>query len=219
MRSQIFNLIKDQPTLSWEQIAANILVSGILGFLIFISYMISHRGTIYSKKFNVSLVVLTVLTSMVMTAIGKNVALSLGMVGALSIVRYRTAVKNPLDLMFMFWAIASGIAIGAQFYYIAVITLFLVALALSALRRIRNDDHLYLLIINYEADSDIEENILRKLEKRKPKLRSKIVKKGMCELTLEVFLKTENMNLTSEISALTGVADVTLVQYRGSYEI
>ena len=121
--------------------------------------------------------------------------------------------------MFMFWAIASGIAIGAQFYYIAVITLFLVALALSALRRIRNDDHLYLLIINYEADSDIEENILRKLEKRKPKLRSKIVKKGMCELTLEVFLKTENMNLTSEISALTGVADVTLVQYRGSYEI
>ena len=111
MISQIFNLIKDQSTLSWEQIAANILVSGILGFLIFISYMISHRGTIYSKKFNVSLVVLTVLTSMVMTVIGNNVALSLGMVGALSIVRYRTAVKNPLDLMFMFWAIASGIAI------------------------------------------------------------------------------------------------------------
>ncbi|MCI5969836.1 MAG: DUF4956 domain-containing protein, partial [Oscillospiraceae bacterium] len=82
MRSQIFNLIKDQATLSWEQIAANILVSGILGFLIFISYMISHRGTIYSKKFNVSLVVLTVLTSMVMTVIGNNVALSLGMVGA-----------------------------------------------------------------------------------------------------------------------------------------
>ena len=94
MRSQIFNLIKDQPTLSWEQIAANILVSGILGFLIFISYMISHRGTIYSKKFNVSLVVLTVLTSMVMTVIGNNVALSLGMVGALSIVRFRTAIKD-----------------------------------------------------------------------------------------------------------------------------
>lgn len=89
MRSQIFNLIKDQSTLSLEQIAANILVSGILGFLIFISYMISHRGTIYSKKFNVSLVVLTVLTSMVMTVIGNNVALSLGMVGALSIVRFR----------------------------------------------------------------------------------------------------------------------------------
>ena len=91
MRSQIFNLIKDQSTLSWEQIAGNIAVAGILGFLIFVSYMISHRGTIYSKKFNVSLVVLTVLTSMVMTVIGNNVALSLGMVGALSIVRFRTA--------------------------------------------------------------------------------------------------------------------------------
>lgn len=105
MRSQIFNLIKDQSTLSWEQIAANILVSGILGFLIFISYMISHRGTIYSKKFNVSLVVLTVLTSMVMTVIGNNVALSLGMVGALSIVRFRTAIKDSRDTVYIFWTI------------------------------------------------------------------------------------------------------------------
>ena len=100
-----------------------------------------------------------------------------------------------------------------------MITLFLVALALSALRRIRNDDHLYLLIINYEADSDVEESILRSLQKHKPKLRSKIVKNSVCELTLEVFLKTENMNLTSDIYTLKGVKDVTLVQYRGSYEI
>ncbi|MBQ8003373.1 MAG: DUF4956 domain-containing protein, partial [Clostridia bacterium] len=94
MRSQILSLIKDQSTLTAEQIIANILVAGILGFLIFVSYYISHRGTIYSKKFNVSLVVLTVLTSMVMTVIGNNVALSLGMVGALSIVRFRTAIKD-----------------------------------------------------------------------------------------------------------------------------
>lgn len=182
-------------------------------------YRKNFLGVVYDHSFNISLVIMTMLTVVIIVTISTNITLSLGMVGALSIVRYRTAVKNPLDLMFMFWAIASGIAIGAQFYYIAVITLFLVALALSALRRIRNDDHLYLLIINYEADSDIEENTLRKLEKRKPKPRSKIVKKGICELTLEVFLKTENMNLTSEISALTGVADVTLVQYRGSDEI
>ena len=109
MKSQIFNLIKDQPTLSWEQIAANIIVSGVLGFLIFVSYMISHRGTIYSKKFNVSLVVLTVLTSMVMTVIGNNVALSLGMVGALSIVRFRTAIKDSRDTVYIFWTIIVGI--------------------------------------------------------------------------------------------------------------
>lgn len=196
-----------------------VLIAFLVGLGIFFVYRKNFSGVVHDHSFNISLVIMTMLTAVIIVTSSTNITLSLGMVGALSIVRYRTAVKNPLDLMFMFWAIASGIAIGAQFYYIAVITLFLVALALSALRRIRNDDHLYLLIINYEADSDIEENILRKLEKRKPKLRSQIVKKGMCELTLEVFLKTENMNLTSEISALTGVADVTLVQYRGSYEI
>lgn len=97
MRSQIFNLIKDQTTLTAGQIIANIIVAAIIGFVIFTSYFISHRGTIYSKKFNSSLVILTVLTSMVMTVIGNNVALSLGMVGALSIVRFRTAIKDSRD--------------------------------------------------------------------------------------------------------------------------
>ena len=119
MRSQIFNLIKDQSTLTWEQIASNIIAAGILGFLIFISYMISHRGTIYSKKFNVSLVVLTVLTSMVMTVIGNNVALSLGMVGALSIVRFRTAIKDSRDTVYIFWTIIVGICCGVGDFVVA----------------------------------------------------------------------------------------------------
>ena len=119
MRSQIFNLIKDQSTLTWEQIASNIIAAGILGFLIFISYMISHRGTIYSKKFNVSLVVLTVLTSMVMTVIGNNVALSLGMVGALSIVRFRTAIKDSRDTVYIFWTIIVGICCGVGDFIVA----------------------------------------------------------------------------------------------------
>ena len=194
-------------------------IAFLVGLGIFFVYRRNFLGVVYDHSFNISLVIMTMLTAVIIVTISTNITLSLGMVGALSIVRYRTAVKNHLDLMFMFWAIASGIAIGAQFYYIAVITLFLVALALSALRRIRNDDHLYLLIINYEADSDVEESILRSLQKHKPKLRSKIVKNSVCELTLEVFLKTENMNLTSDISTLKGVKDVTLVQYRGSYEI
>ena len=112
MKNQIFNLIKDQSAMTWEQIMANILVSGILGLVIFVSYMISHKGTIYSKKFNVSLVVLTVLTSMVMTVIGNNVALSLGMVGALSIVRFRTAIKDSRDTVYIFWTIIVGICCG-----------------------------------------------------------------------------------------------------------
>lgn len=146
MRSQIFNLIKDQSTLSWEQIAANILVSGILGFLIFISYMISHRGTIYSKKFNVSLVVLTVLTSMVMTVIGNNVALSLGMVGALSIVRFRTAIKDSRDTVYIFWTIIVGICCGVGDFIVASIGSAFVFILFLILGAIKNNNRMLVII-------------------------------------------------------------------------
>ena len=146
MRSQIFNLIKDQATLSWEQIAANILVSGILGFFIFISYMISHRGTIYSKKFNVSLVVLTVLTSMVMTVIGNNVALSLGMVGALSIVRFRTAIKDSRDTVYIFWTIIVGICCGVGDFIVAGIGSAFVFILFLILGAIKNNNRMLVII-------------------------------------------------------------------------
>lgn len=146
MRSQIFNLIKDQSTLSWEQIAANILVSGILGLLIFISYMISHRGTIYSKKFNVSLVVLTVLTSMVMTVIGNNIALSLGMVGALSIVRFRTAIKDSRDTVYIFWTIIAGICCGVGDFIVAGIGSAFVFILFLILGAIKNNNRMLVII-------------------------------------------------------------------------
>ena len=146
MRSQIFNLIKDQSVLTWEQIAANILVSGIIGFLIFISYMITHRGTIYSKKFNVSLVVLTVLTSMVMTVIGNNVALSLGMVGALSIVRFRTAIKDSRDTVYIFWAIIVGICCGVGDFVVAGIGSGLVFILLLLFGAIKNNNRMLVII-------------------------------------------------------------------------
>ena len=146
MRSQIFNLIKEQSALSWEQIAANILVSGILGFLIFISYMISHRGTIYSKKFNVSLIVLTVLTSMVMTVIGNNVALSLGMVGALSIVRFRTAIKDSRDTVYIFWTIIVGICCGVGDFVVAGIGSGFVFILFLILGAIKNNNRMLVII-------------------------------------------------------------------------
>lgn len=146
MRSQIFNLIKDQSTLTWEQIAANIIVSGILGFLIFTSYMISHRGTIYSKKFNVSLVILTVLTSMVMTVIGNNVALSLGMVGALSIVRFRTAIKDSRDTVYIFWTIIVGICCGVGDYVVAGIGSAFVFVLLLIFGSIKNNNRMLVII-------------------------------------------------------------------------
>ena len=97
MREQILNLFTSSKDLTLTQIILNIAVAAVIGFFIFLSYAISHRGTIYSKKFNASLVIMTVLTATVMTVIGNNIALSLGMVGALSIVRFRTAVKDSRD--------------------------------------------------------------------------------------------------------------------------
>ena len=102
--------------LTLEVVTVNIVMSAVVGFFIFLSYAISHRGTIYSKKFNASLVVLTVLTGTVMTVIGNNIALSLGMVGALSIVRFRTAIKDSRDSIYIFWTIIVGICCGVGDY-------------------------------------------------------------------------------------------------------
>lgn len=146
MKSQIFNLIKDQSAMTWEQILANILVSGIIGFVIFVSYMISHKGTIYSKKFNVSLVVLTVLTTMVMTVIGNNVALSLGMVGALSIVRFRTAIKDSRDTVYIFWTIIAGICCGVGDFVVASVGSAFVFVLLLLFGAIKNNNRMLVII-------------------------------------------------------------------------
>jgi len=146
MKNQIFNLIKEQSAMTWEQIVANILVSGIIGFVIFVSYMISHKGTIYSKKFNVSLVVLTVLTSMVMTVIGNNVALSLGMVGALSIVRFRTAIKDSRDTVYIFWTIIVGICCGVGDFAVASVGSAFVFVLLLLFGSIKNNNRMLVII-------------------------------------------------------------------------
>lgn len=194
-------------------------VAFLVGLGIFMVYRKCFIGVVYDHSFNISLVIMTMLVAVIIVTISTNITLSLGMVGALSIVRYRTAVKNPLDLMFLFWSITSGIAIGAQYYYIAVITLVVVALALVFLRKMKDDEHLYVLIVNYDASMELEEEIRRKLADYRGKLRSKIVKNNITELTMEVHLKVENMNLTQLLSSMEGVHDVTLVQYRGTYEI
>ena len=147
MKNQIFNLIKNQASaMTWEQIVANIVISGILGFVIFVSYAISHKGTIYSKKFNVSLVILTVLTSMVMTVIGNNVALSLGMVGALSIVRFRTAIKDSRDTVYIFWTIIVGICCGVGDFAVACTGSLFVFILLLVFGTIKNNNRMLVII-------------------------------------------------------------------------
>ena len=204
MRSQIFNLIKDQSTLSWEQIAANILVSGILGFLIFISYMISHRGTIYSKKFNVSLVVLTVLTSMVMTVIGNNVALSLGMVGALSIVRFRTAIKDSRDTVYIFWTIIVGICCGVGDFIVAGIGSAFVFILFLILGAIKNNNRMLVIIRGNRTNEAQIQAIMYKFFGAKAVLR---VKNSTTESIEFIYEITAKMLTLAERKNNIGICD------------
>lgn len=190
-----------------------------VGLGIFIVYKKCFSGVVYDHSFNMSLVIMTILTSVIIVTLSSNMALSLGMVGALSIVRYRTAVKNPMDLMFMFWAIASGIAVGAQYYYIGLFSFFFVAVTFFAIRKIKHEDKTYVIILNYDSGLEMEERVRHVLEDYDGKLRSKIVKGGITELTVELTIKVENLNITDRLTEIKGVHDVTLVQYRGTYEL
>ena len=122
MKEQLMNyLVTNTGALTIQDILLNFLVGAVIGAVIFLSYRISHSGAVYSARFNVSLVMLTMVTTLVMNVIGNNIALSLGMVGALSIVRFRTAIKDPRDTAYIFWCIAVGICCGVSEYLIAAI--------------------------------------------------------------------------------------------------
>ncbi len=146
MKEEIYRLFTNPSNLTWQQILLNISASALFGFLIFISYLVSHRGTIYSKKFNASLVILTILTGTVMTVIGNNIALSLGMVGALSIVRFRTAIKDSRDTVYIFWAIIAGICCGVGDYLVASIGSAIVFAVILILGCIKSDNRMLLII-------------------------------------------------------------------------
>lgn len=193
-------------------------MSLLLGLGIFLVYRKCFIGVVYDHSFNISLVVMTILTAVIIVTISSNIMLSLGMVGALSIVRYRTAVKSPLDLMFMFWSITTGIAAGAGYYYIAWIAFLFVTLIFAVLRGVRQRRETYMLILNYASQTDIEEEVRRTLHPFRSKVRSKVVRGDATELTVELLLKDDNLNLVNTLSSIEGVNDVTLVQYRGSYE-
>lgn len=147
MKEQILELFKgQQQVLGWEDILVNILFSAFVGLIVYLSYYLTHKGTIYSKKFNASLITLTVLTGTVMTVIGNNIALSLGMVGALSIVRFRTAIKDARDTVYIFWTIIAGICCGVGDFLVASIGSAVVFVVLFIFSMFKNDQRMLLII-------------------------------------------------------------------------
>lgn len=193
-----------------------VLLSLLVGILLYWIYRKTYAGVVYSHSFAVSLAGMTVLTCGIIATIQSNVVLSLGMVGALSIVRYRTAIKDPTDLMFLFWAVAAGIAIGAGMFYISlVITLVMLALILL-LRRRHGKDEMYILLIHYTGEG-IEGDVRRALGTLPYTIKSKTMRKHDAEMAVEVRVKKRNTMFVDEIRNLDSVEDVTLVQYSGDY--
>ena len=187
-----------------------------LGILIFLVYRRFYTGVIYSRTFAVTLVGMTVLTCMVTLAISTNVVISLGMLGAHSIVRFRTAVKDPMDLLYLFWAITTGITSGAGMYVLALlaaaIMIFMIILFYSRQQR----GKIYIAVIHYSGDEAGDE-VIRCFGKRKYFIKSKTMRKEKTEMAVEIFCKQADMDFMEKIRAIEHVDDVTLIQYNGEY--
>jgi uncharacterized membrane protein YhiD involved in acid resistance len=195
-----------------------LFVSFSLGMLIYYVYRRSFRGVVYNQAFSVSLAVLTILTTMITLAISTNIALSLGMVGALSIVRYRTAIKDPADIIFLFWAVGTGITIGAKLHYLALVGAVIVILMLIAIGRRKSSSETYILIVHYTGE-DIADELRRILHGKRFQIKSKTVRKDNVEMAIEVEVKNNNTAFMDPIKSLSTVNDLSLIQFTGEYNV
>lgn len=157
MKETLYNLIQSQGegAVTITDVAINLIAALLIGALIYIAYRATHSGTVYSERFNISLVMVTLVTTMVMCVIGNNISLSLGMVGALSIVRFRTAIKDPRDTIYIFWSVAVGICCGVSDYLIALMGSVVIFLFLILFGFVRNTDRT-LIIVRGGAGSLVE---------------------------------------------------------------
>lgn len=186
MRELLLQLLDSTGQLDLKTIILRMLVGTVIAFFIYISYALSHEGSIYSKKFNVSLMALTTITTAVMIVIGNNIALSLGMVGALSIVRFRTAIKDSRDTIYIFWAIVAGICCGAGDFPVAGIGSAFTFLVLLLFGRIKNDDRLLLIIRAARVNEERIEALIFQYYARKANLRVKNTTEASVEFIYEL---------------------------------
>ena len=212
----IYYLSNNAGSLSLQEILLSFLCAVVLGAVIFISYRFSHVGATYSAKFNVSLWMMTLVTTLIMCVIGNNIALSLGMVGALSIVRFRTAIKDPRDTTYIFWAIAVGVCCGICDYLIAGIGSAVIFCLLLLVGNVKSNDR-YLLIIRTSGSPDTQvEKIMDARYKGKARLKVKNSSADQAEYIYELSAallekKGGSAEITQELYALNSVQNVNLV--------
>lgn len=205
-------------TISVQSILLSLGTAFLISVFILFVYKKTFTGVIYSKSFSLSILLLSLVTTLVIQTISSNITLSLGMVGALSIVRFRTAVKEPVDTGFMFWAITAGIMAGANLYIAAIIGSLIVGLLFficySFGMKLGNK---YLVIIKY--DEEVAAKVEKALENIKFRVKSRSITKGMIEYTFEVELTDENQKLLDKIGSLSGVSSLNVISYQNDFGV
>ncbi len=221
MRELLYDsLVNATEGLTLGEIFFNFASAAIIACLIYISYRASHSGAVYSGRFNVSLVMLTLITTLVMNVIGNNIALSLGMVGALSIVRFRTAVKDPRDTAYIFWAIAVGICCGVSDYVTAAVGSAIIFAFLVLFGFVRNNERI-MVIIN--GSSEAQEEVEQKMEelfagKALMRVHNVSLDEQVCEYIYEIsdkaMRKSENANgsVQKNMAEVEGVSAISIVR-------
>lgn len=190
-----------------------------IGLFIFLVYKKTFRGVMYSENFGVSLLAMTLVTTLIILAVTSNVVLSLGMVGALSIVRFRSAVKEPLDIAFVFWSVSVGIVLGAGLIPLAIFGSVFIGIIMLVFVNKKSSDNPYILIVNC-TDDNSENLAMNHINKsvKKHVIKSKTVSANNgIELTIEIRLKEMSTKFVNEINNLEGVNNVVLVSYNGDY--
>lgn len=210
--------MENVSSVSVVDMAAALLLAFGLGMFIFFVYKKTFSGVMYSSGFGVTLIALTMITTVVILAVTSNVVLSLGMVGALSIVRFRTAIKEPLDIAFLFWSLAAGIVLAAGMLPLAVFGSLFIGIVLLVF--VNRKPHLnpYIVVIGCEGHES-ERQALEFLKGRVQRcvVKSKTAQKGMVELNLEIRMKEDNTDFINELAAMDGINSAVLVSYSGEY--
>jgi uncharacterized membrane protein YhiD involved in acid resistance len=193
-------------------------LSFAIGLFIFLIYKKTYAGVMYSSSFGVTLVALTMITTLVILAVTSNVVLSLGMVGALSIVRFRTAIKEPMDIAFLFWSIAVGIVLAAGMIPLAVFGSVIIGLVLLVFANHKDMSNPYIVVLSVDGH-DSEKAAIDYLQQnvKRCTVKSKTARKGAVELNLEVRLKEDNTDFVNTLADMNGVNSAVLVSYNGDY--
>lgn len=213
---QLFSDNLNFTELSPSAMIAAMVSALVCGIVIYLVYRFCYRGIVYSENFNVLLVMITAITAFIIMTISSNVVLSLGMVGALSIVRFRTAIKDPLDLLYLFWAITTGITAGAGMYILALIAALVMFLMIMIFYHKQQNGRIYILVVHYVGDT-AGDDVIRALGKIKYFVKSKTLRKDKTEMAIEVFCKNNDTFFMEKIREINGVEDSTLIQYNGEY--